>query len=210
MSARSRLLWKAILGEKSRIREFALKKRDLIEPDPRKRKDASIRHRLFSTPEFIEAKVILFYASFRSEVSTSEMLKDALAAGKRVILPAVDKDLKELRLYEIGSLSDVSPGFMGIPEPSVNSDQERDINVPDLIIMPGAAFDVDGNRLGYGAGYYDKLLSRVKKRIPLLALAYEEQIVDSIPSQPHDIQVDTIVTDSRVITCHPVKSTPAA
>jgi 5-formyltetrahydrofolate cyclo-ligase len=69
------------------------------------------------------------------------------------------------------------------------------------VLLPGAAFDHRGNRLGYGGGYYDRLLARLKKKLPLVALAYEEQIVDSLPAEPHDIKVDMIVTDERVIRC---------
>jgi 5-formyltetrahydrofolate cyclo-ligase len=68
----------------------------------------------------------------------------------------------------------------------------------DLVIMPGAAFDSSCNRLGYGAGYYDILLSKRKKKIPIIALAYEEQLVDSIPSEKHDVRVDMIITDKRI------------
>jgi 5-formyltetrahydrofolate cyclo-ligase len=69
----------------------------------------------------------------------------------------------------------------------------------DLAIVPGAAFDYSGNRLGYGAGYYDSLLAERKRKMLVIALAYEEQIVDSIPPEEHDVQVDMIVTDKRVI-----------
>ena len=210
MSPRSRGRWKVILDEKARIRESVLKKRDLIDPASRKLKDASIKERLFSAPEFTCAKAVLFYASFRSEVSTLTMAEDALAAGKRVLLPVVDNYRKELKLYEIGSLSELSPGFMGIPEPAARRETERDISDPDLVIIPGAAFDIYGNRLGYGAGYYDKMLSRLKRRIPLIALAYEEQITDSLPSEPHDVRVQKIVTDRRTIVCHSTKSAPSA
>ncbi len=198
------------MDEKTRIREAALKKRDLIDPALRELKDASIKERLFSTPEFTCAKAVLFYASFRSEVSTLAMVEDALTAGKRVFLPVVDNKIKELRLYEIGSLSELSQGFMGIPEPPVRKEMERDVVESDLVIIPGAAFDAEGNRLGYGAGYYDKMLARLTKRVPLIALAYEEQIVDSIPSEPHDVRVQKIVTDRRTIVCRPMESAPRA
>ncbi len=67
--------------------------------------------------------------------------------------------------------------------------------------MPGTAFDPEGNRIGYGAGFYDKLLSRLRKKVPLIAIAFEEQMVDPIPSEPHDVKVHKIVTNARVIEC---------
>ena len=91
---------------------------------------------------------------------------------------------------------------MGIPEPPV-SEQQMNINDADIVIIPGAGFDASGNRIGYGGGYYDRLLSGLQKDIPVIAPAYEEQIVDSIPSEPHDIRVQMIVTDRRLIRCGP-------
>jgi 5-formyltetrahydrofolate cyclo-ligase len=75
------------------------------------------------------------------------------------------------------------------------------INDADIVIIPGAGFDASGNRIGYGGGYYDRLLSGLQKEIPVIAPAYEEQVVDSILSEPHDIKVQIIVTDRRVILC---------
>ncbi|HUO76406.1 MAG TPA: 5-formyltetrahydrofolate cyclo-ligase [Thermodesulfovibrionales bacterium] len=186
---------------KSRIRQDVLRKRDSLDPDIRKAKDSLIKEQLFSLAEFQQAPVLFFFSSFRSEVSTSAQIAEALSLGKRVILPSVDSLNKELRLYEIKQLSELSAGYMGIPEPAVAEERERDINDVTLVIMPGAAFDPKGNRLGYGGGYYDRLLSRLRRRIPLVALAYEEQLVDSLPTGPHDIRVHMIVTDQRVIHC---------
>ena len=189
------------MKDKSRIRQDVLTKRDSLGPDIRKAKDDRIKERLFSLPEFQQAPILFFFASFRSEISTFTQIAEALTLGKRVILPSVDSMNKELRLYEIKGLSELSAGYMGIPEPAVAEDRERDINDVTLVIMPGAAFDPKGNRLGYGGGYYDRLLSRLRRKIPLVALAYEEQLLDSLPSVPHDIRVHMIVTDQRVIHC---------
>ena len=189
------------MKDKSRIRQDVLKKRDSLDPDIKKTKDSLIKERLFSLVEFHQAPILFLFASFRSEVSTFPQITEALALGKRVILPSVDSLNKELRLFEIKGLSELSAGYMGIPEPAVPEERERDINDVTLVIMPGAAFDPGGNRLGYGGGYYDRLLSRLRRRIPLVALAYEEQLVDSLPTGPHDIKVHMIVTDQRVIHC---------
>lgn len=201
MSWTLKKLWRGILDEKTRIRQGILRKRDAIDILSRKARDVLIKERLVSILEFIHAKVIFFFASFRSEVSTLPLIEESFHLGKRVVLPLVNNEAKKLRLYEIEDLSEVSPGFMGIPEPDVSGERRMDINNIDLVIMPGVAFDLMGNRLGYGAGYYDKLLSRLKRHIPLIALAYEEQIVESLPSEPHDIKVHKIVTDRRVIDC---------
>jgi 5-formyltetrahydrofolate cyclo-ligase len=197
------------LDDKSGIRQQVLRKRDSLDPGKKERKDRFIKKQLFLLPEFQSSPVILFFASFRSEVSTASLIEEALRMGKKVVLPSVDPVHKELRLYEIKDVNELSPGYMGIPEPAVPSDRERDVNDVTVVIMPGAAFDLRGNRLGYGEGYYDRLLSRLRRKIPLIALAYEGQIVDSLPSEPHDIRVHIIVTDERVIQCGSGSRTPA-
>jgi 5-formyltetrahydrofolate cyclo-ligase len=88
---------------------------------------------------------------------------------------------------------------MGIPEPSSPKGYSLSLDEVDLIVIPGVAFDYSGNRLGYGGGFYDMLLAERQKKIPIIALAYEEQLVDKIPSEPHDIKIDMILTDKRLI-----------
>ncbi len=139
----------------------------------------------------------MFFASFRSEVETGPMIRHALASGKRVILPKVSG--KELALFEIRDLDkDVAPGAWDIPEPVTSHPAE--LAEIDLIITPGAAFDERGNRLGYGAGFYDRILSAFTGTT--IALAFEAQIVPEVPTDEHDIPVKKIVTEKRVITAH--------
>jgi 5-formyltetrahydrofolate cyclo-ligase len=184
---------------KKTIRRKVLEKRDEIPPVVKKIKDALIKQGLFSLPEFIAAKTVFFYASFGSEVETLSMIKESLKLGKRVVLPKVDKERHMLRLYEIKDISELSPGYMGIPEPLLPNERLVSLDDFDLVIIPGVVFDYSGNRLGYGAGYYDILLSKSEEKKPIVALAYEEQLVDSIPSETHDVKINTVVTDKRVI-----------
>jgi len=189
------------LDEKARIRQDILGRRDSIEIGARKKKDLLIQEALLSLPEFHQAGVVFFFASFRSEVSTSSLIEEALRREKSVLLPSVDVHSRELRLFEIKSLLELSPGYMTISEPAVDPERKRDINDANLVILPGVAFDRSGNRLGYGGGYYDKLLARLNRKIPLIALSYKEQVVDSIPHDNHDIRVHIIVTDDGIIRC---------
>lgn len=188
-------------SDKKTLRQETILKRDAIPENIKKEKDTAIRQGIIRLPEFTDAKTILFYASFRSEVDTREMIKITLSQGKRVILPKVDKENKILKLYEIKNTNELVKGYMGILEPSVSEKRLTGLDDLDLIIIPGAAFDVSGSRLGYGAGFYDRLLAGMKNKIPIIAPAYEEQIVDDIPSEPHDVKVTKIVTDKRVIEC---------
>lgn len=154
----------------------------------------AIEERLFALPEFAAARIILFFASFRSEVRTDLMIRRALRAGKRVILPRVAG--AELELCEIHDFDrDTAPGAWGIPEPTTAAAVA--FAGIELILVPGAAFDEQGNRIGYGAGFYDKLLAACTKTT--VALAFENQIVPEIPAASHDVPVHLIVTEKRII-----------
>jgi len=170
-----------------------------MQPGQRTAKSREVEERLFSLPEFKAANVVMFFASFRSEVDTEPMIRRALTFGKRVILPKVQG--AGLALFEIANIDkDVSPGAWGIPEPH----ETRPVRLDEieLIIVPGAAFDCRGNRLGYGAGFYDKLLAAFRKTT--VALAFEAQIVPQVPADLHDIPVKKIITERRVITAQSV------
>jgi len=184
---------------KQKIREEVLVKRNHIPKEVRSVKNSLIKGKLFSLPEFISSHTILFYASFRSEVETSGMITESIGSGKRVLLPKVDREKKMLRLYEIKDISELSPGYMGIPEPSLTDERMMSPEDVDLVVIPGVAYDSAGNRLGYGAGYYDSLLSQTEKKLLVVAPAFEEQIADQIPAEEHDVKVDIIVTDKRII-----------
>ncbi|MBL7032490.1 MAG: 5-formyltetrahydrofolate cyclo-ligase [Nitrospira sp.] len=186
---------------KNELRSQVLKKRDSITPEQKAVKDDSIKTRLFNLEEFIDAKSVLMYVSFRTEVDTFGQLKGILCLGKKLIVPFVNSNQKTLILYEIKDTSELKPGYMGIPEPEVSEDRKVELNDIDLIVVPGTGFDIKGDRIGYGGGYYDRLLSSASKKITTIALAFEEQIVENIPAEPHDMKMNIIVTDERVIRC---------
>ncbi|MDI6727531.1 MAG: 5-formyltetrahydrofolate cyclo-ligase [Thermodesulfovibrionales bacterium] len=194
-----------MLTGKSDIRKYILSRRDSIREEIRKDKDREIKERLLALSEFKASHKILLYASFRSEVDTFDLLKYCVAHGKVVVLPKVDKQDNELKLYEIKDTGELISGYLGISEPDVPEDRLMNVEHMDLILVPGVAFDEKCNRLGYGKGFYDKLLSGVRgqgSRVKgLIAMAYEEQIVEALPSEPHDIKMDKIITDKRIIEC---------
>ena len=184
---------------KDTIRKKILKQRDDIPQEIKTDKNSNIKMKLFSLHEFMNAGVVCFYASFRSEVETLTMIKESLAMDKRVVLPKVQIKGRGVALCEIKDINELSAGHMGIPEPTLLYESALSIDEVDLIVIPGVAFDYACNRLGYGGGYYDMLLAQRKKKTPIIALAYEEQIVDKIPSEAHDIKVDMIITDKKII-----------
>lgn len=193
---------------KTELRKEALSRRDSIPPPVRKIKDASICERLFSLDTVRDSRTILLYAAFRSEVGTERIIRKALEAGKTVLVPKVYDQEGILKLYEIGSLEDLKPGYMGIPEPEALDEKLRDMEGVDVVVLPGAGFDEKGYRLGYGKGYYDKLLATAERRPSLVALAYEEQMLANVPAEPHDVGMDIIVTDRRTVICKENRNGP--
>jgi 5-formyltetrahydrofolate cyclo-ligase len=190
--------------DKESLRKELLKRRDSIPAEVRKSKDRSILERLLSLEEIRNAGLLFLFASFRSEVDTRDMAIRLINEGKRVVFPKVDRERHGLLLYEVKDIGELIPGYMGIPEPSVLTDERMaDINGVDVVVIPGAGFDTEGNRIGYGGGYYDRLLSSLARDVAVLAPAYEEQIVGSVPAETHDIRAGIIVTDRRVIRCAP-------
>lgn len=188
--------------DKEALRRELLKRRDAIPPEVRHTKNRLIHEKLLSVPEFNAAVLPLLFASFRTEVDTMPLIRFFLDALKPVVLPKVEKENYRLVLREIRSMEEIAPGYMGIPEPTVISDdRSRDLNEVGVALIPGAGFDSTGARIGYGGGYYDRLLTRLINDIPLISLAYEEQIVEEIPSESHDVKVNIIVTDRRIIRC---------
>jgi len=149
---------------------------------------------------FRTAQSVLLYAAFRTEVPTDELIWVTLGMGKKVLVPKVDKITRSLSKHVIECLSELETGYQGIPEP--RTDTCWKVEDIEMIVIPGVAFDERGHRIGYGGGYYDRLLPRVKGHRPIAALAFEEQVLEHVPTEAHDITMDFIITDRRVITCH--------
>lgn len=155
---------------------------------------ARICERVLAMPSYLAARTVLCYASLPGEVETHALLAQMLADGKRVCLPKVRGD-GVMDAVCIESLSDTRIGPFGIVEP-VNDAPVAPTSI-DLLLIPGIAFDRCGRRLGHGAGYFDRYLTRTTGRT--LALAYGFQLVDAVPQTATDVRVDGIVTESGVI-----------
>jgi len=159
---------------------------------------STIASKLSTLPEFRSADKILFYYSLPDEVDTTGILTRSIGE-KTVYLPITNTETGEIEFGKVGSLDELQEGAYGIPEPQNKSKIEA--SHFQLIIVPGRAFDLKGNRLGRGRGYYDKLLARTS--CPKVALAFEYQIIEAVPCEPHDIGVDKIITEERIIECSP-------
>ena len=158
-----------------------------------------ITHRLCTLSDYLSAKCILLYSSKGSEVHTQSMIQTALLAGKKVVLPVTLKESHTLALYELKDYSELVVGAFGILEPPKLAERKVLPEKIDLAVIPGVSFDRSGHRLGYGMGYYDALLAKMKCK--KIALAYGMQILEEIPSEPHDICMDMIVTEEEIVQC---------
>ena len=192
-------------GEKRRLRKEMIESRRRLSPANRVIHSATILQRLFELEVMRGALWVQFYVSYRSEVETSGMIAHALSHGKKVAVPKVIPK-KGLLLSEIQHpVHDLAPGWRGIPEPREGCIRPVDVGEMDVLVIPGIAFDMNGNRLGQGAGIYDRVLKSVKGVVPIIALAFELQIVKEIPVQAEDIQVDFIITEKQTISCREEK-----
>ncbi len=185
---------------KKEIRNLILKQRNNMSPSEVMEKSKKIKDRLFEMTEFREAQSILFYVSYGNEVHTHEMIKETLIKGKRVVVPKPNKEDRTLLLSVLTHWEDLEVGAYDILEPKNESIIEVPINSIDLMIIPGVVFDLRGNRVGHGMGFYDRLLENTHYAC-LIGLAFELQIVDVITVEKHDVKIDTIVTEDRVIPC---------
>ena len=165
--------------------------------EERLRKSKRIQEKLFSTPEFQSANTILFYASFDGEVETFNMMKQAQRLGKKIVLPSIIKDQKKMILSLVRDLEkELIDGPYGIKQPGFASLRPVDLKEIDLAIVPGVAFDKKNNRLGRGAGYYDRFLADLPLGIPTFGLAFDFQITPRLPHQkPHDIPVSRVIVN---------------
>ena len=184
---------------KEKLRKEIKEKRRKLTKEENRKKSKEVKERLFGLKEYRDAESVLFYVSYDDEVFTHDMIKEALK-DKRVIVPISNKEDCSLSLSILKNWDDLEISSYGILEPKKDCIIEVSIEDVDLIVVPGVAFDTKGNRMGHGKGYYDRLLEN-KKQIPTIGLALEFQIIDQIPTEKHDIPLDKIVTEKRIIDC---------
>jgi 5-formyltetrahydrofolate cyclo-ligase len=173
---------KLAAAEKTKLRLEMRGTRDALGEEARAAKNAAITGRIMSLEEYLSAEAIMAYVAFGSEADPEPCMRAAAGEGKRVIIP------------DFFGLLELTGVYVGRAEPSV----------VDLVLVPGIAFDERGYRLGYGGGWYDRLAPKLRADVKMVGIAFEEQIAPEIPYEPHDLLLDVIITDSRVI--KPAKS----
>jgi 5-formyltetrahydrofolate cyclo-ligase len=187
----------ALKRAKRGIRRAVLTARDALTADDRSLRDRAITERLLSLPEVRDARTVMAFWSFGSEVSMHPLLTALADAGAVTALPRIVGADLEVRSYAPGDA--VTPTSFGAMEPADGRTiQPGDV---DVVCVPGIAFDRAGRRVGYGGGFYDRFLKRAELAVRV-GVAYDVQVVaDELPSGAFDLRVDVIVTDTETIRC---------
>jgi len=181
------------------IRKTISHKRKILTDEKVNELSEKINYNLLQFKEYQNVTNIMFYTSKDNEVNLSTTIIQAIKEGKNVILPRVNPVTDNLQLHIISDLdNDFELGYAGIYEPKSHLTKFDKQNL-DLILVPGIAFDTKGNRIGYGKGHFDKFLQNIK--VPKIAVAYNFQLVKEISAEDHDIKMDYIITEDKVIKC---------
>ncbi len=188
---------------KQALRQSIIALRENLPAHDRARWSREATDRIRRLPEYRAADTVLGYLNFGAELATDAWVQHALADGKRVLLPRVNRASKHLELYRVRDLQhDVAPGLWGIPEPlPERCVREEALGTVDFVLLPGVAFTRDGARLGYGGGFYDRLLAHLPDRPALVAGAFAMQVVAEIPQEATDRKVAWLVTEDETIHC---------
>lgn len=181
-------------NSKSRLRKMMLTKRQVLEKNFVGQASRIITQSVLGEIKKLAPANILVYLAFANEVDTVELVRQ-LPAGTRVIVPKYFERTGKYQLVSLENLADLEEGAFGILQP--RSSRVVDPKLVDVAIIPGVAFDKRGVRLGYGKGVFDRLLANSKAY--KIGLAYDFQIVRRLTREQHDLVMDKVVTESRVI-----------
>jgi 5-formyltetrahydrofolate cyclo-ligase len=192
---------KLLQAKKARIRRAVIAVRDALDPTERATASAAIRDRLSSLPQVAGARTVLAFAAFGSEVDLDPLLEELIERRIGVFLPfVVTLSPPELGIARVRDLTaDLVPGRLGIREPDPARRRAARSDRVDVVIAPGVAFDPTGRRIGYGAGFYDRLIAGLRPGTPVIAPAFACQVLPEVPATTHDMTVNAIVTERATI-----------
>ena len=167
-------------------------------------KSKEIVKRLIELPEYARSRCVMLYWSCDNEVHTHDLVREALKEGKKVLLPRCDAETREISAHEVKNLSrDVEKGPFGIDQPGADTPEQTDLSEIEACVVPGIAFDGEGNRIGRGFGYYDRFLQKLNERTQKIGLGYGFQIVNKIYPTERDARLDKVVTETEFLVAHP-------
>lgn len=180
--------------KKKELRKQMKELRGKLGADEKRKLDECVFDNFINNPVYARADSIFAFVSFGDEVDTHKIIEHALEHGKRVCVPKVISKESGMIAVELESFQDLAPGAYGILEP-VNAANAVEENSIDLAIVPGLAFDFAGGRLGYGGGYYDRFLSKLKDNAFKVGLCFDFQIIENVPTSKFDVALDGIISN---------------
>lgn len=192
----------AIFHDKKALRKEIIEKRNNMDLVNKEEMDKKILNKFYESKYYREAEKIFIYISYDSEINTRKIIDKALKDNKKIFVPRTEFKTRSMEAVEITTLDNLIESKYGILEPS-KEEPHIDPNELDLIVVPGVAFDRNGGRMGYGAGFYDRYFKKINKdninKIMKLALAYELQLLDRVPMNEQDVPVDCIITENGFV-----------
>jgi 5-formyltetrahydrofolate cyclo-ligase len=189
-----------VADEKKYLRAILKETRESLTPGIAGALSSRVQAVFLHSDFYRESRSVVLYSEFANEVSTDTILSDALAAGRAVFYPRLDRARNALSLCKVESRSDLAPGAYGILEPETPAIDTLSLP-PSVVVVPGMAFTIRGERMGRGGGHYDRLLAELTELAPhaiTVGLAYSFQLLDNVPQSGWDRRLNFVVTESAI------------
>ena len=184
------------MAEKPALRREMTARRDALPAAEIGRIGAALTEQLVALPEYAAARSVLATMAIGSEWNTRPFLDRARADGKAIVLPRLTPPPRELELHRVDDLDrHLIPGVWSIPEPDPDRCERVTLAAVDFAVVPALAVDRAGYRLGYGAGYFDKLLARRTSRTFCVTAISAAFLVEELPHEPHDVRMDLVLNE---------------
>lgn len=187
------------ISKKSLIGEV-LEKMSMLTQEEREAKQKAVESNLLSFANFLEAEFVLLYIQRSTELPTERIIRTSLDVRKGIVLPAYSESRHSITLLRINNYdTDIIKTESDILEPDPNVCKKIPLDMIDVAMIPGLAFDEKGGRVGFGDGFYNRLISKLPETTRKVAIAFEEQLVEHIPMESRKYNLDIIITDKRTI-----------
>jgi 5-formyltetrahydrofolate cyclo-ligase len=185
------------MPDKSAVRELLKARIRALDPQDRSTASAAITRHVLALPEYKQARTVMLFVSMTSEADTSAIASDAWQNGKRVLVPVAKMQDHSMHAVEIRSLAEAKRRTsVGVMEPEPGT--PADLGEINLVLVPGLGFGPTGERIGRGAGFYDRFLADPRMQAITCGLGFEVQVIEGIPMSPRDMTVDMLVTEAQV------------
>lgn len=192
-----------MIFDKKFLRQEILNRRYSLSGEELDKRSAEILNKLLSMDIYCSSSVIMCYMDFRNEVKTGDFIRTSLLNGKRMAVPVISLDMNREKAIIPCEIYDVEheleKSTFGILEPKKELRRVLSPESIDIVVVPGIVFDLRKYRIGYGAGYYDRFLNTVRENCVKIGVAFDFQILNEIPAEEHDVRLDMIITEKRVI-----------